>query len=211
MYDKYLPETYFDSWAQTDYYNKMFHKLETEVLYALVRGLKPSRIVEISPNKGFTSFVMLGALKKNDKPAELLSFDIIANSEGLDCDGVVKRKLTVGDARDMSLDVIDECDFLFIDSEHTYEFAAWYCDNIIPRLRPGTLIWIHDWNSVNTKDNPEIIRVLEAVEDTPPLLLPVVNLMEKYGEFTGTEINWETCRRGVWKWYRSPSQICIKT
>ena len=63
-----------------------------------------------------------------------------------DVTGVVKNP---GDIRDTYKNIIPdlkECDFLFIDAHHERDFAVFYLDNLIPYLKKGTSVHIHDIN-----------------------------------------------------------------
>jgi len=124
----------------------MFSKIDSEFLYSLVRHVKPQNIIEFSPYKGFTSMVIMRAATANNIKTLITSYDLIEDSKGLDCEGLVTRRLVVGDVKEqLKKEDLDDCDFLLVDSEHTKLFGAWYSSQLLPRLKPGTIICIHDW------------------------------------------------------------------
>ena len=125
-----------------------FHPFESTMLYSLMRLIKPKKIIEMSPDKGLTTKIMIDACNKNKIRCKIYSFDVHDASIDLDEDTeeMVFRKLIIGDAKETLTDeYLKNCDFMFIDSDHSAEFATWYCDNILPKLKRGVLIWIHDW------------------------------------------------------------------
>lgn len=122
-----------------------FKWFDSEMLYTLIRILKPKKIIEMSPDKGWTSEILIKASEDNNQKVNIYSFDIHNDSKELDRNGKVSRKLIVGKAQEtLTADFLD-CDFMFIDSDHTYNFGLWYASEILPNLRKGTYIWIHDW------------------------------------------------------------------
>ncbi len=116
--------------------NGWFEKVDAEMLYAVVRYLRPSRIVEIGT--GITSMLSAAAIARNqsDDPA-------------YDC---AVTGLEPGQIRFVpeSLDVFRQLkrgDILFIDSSHVSHAD---CDvdfqvfEILPHLEPGVWIHFHD-------------------------------------------------------------------
>ena len=127
-----------------------FHQIERTFLYSTIRSLKCKNILEISPDKGLTTHIIIGALAKNNEKAKLLSYDVHNQSQYLDQswskDCLVERTLITGSAQNtVNISDVKKCDFLFIDSDHSYAFGKWYSQNIIPHLAQGTLIFVHDW------------------------------------------------------------------
>lgn len=123
-----------------------FHITESEFLYSIIRMVKPKKIVEISPDRGFSSLVILEALEMNAIPSKLYSFDI--HNESLKhnkSEGIVTRELIIGDARETVEDsLLKETDFILIDSEHSYGFGIWYSKKF-KVVKSGILIMVHDW------------------------------------------------------------------
>jgi hypothetical protein len=162
----------------------MFDLFETEVLYSLVRTEKPESIIEFSPCDGWTSFVILEACKKNAKEdsnykAIIKSFDLVDNSRRLDYDdGAVKRELYVGDALELVPPFMKDCDFLFIDSDHSAGFANSYFETIIKKYDCG-FIWIHDWNGEECT-LPEPVTIRNCIQESNFSVYPVINLMDYF-------------------------------
>jgi predicted O-methyltransferase YrrM len=49
----------------------------------------------------------------------------------------------VGDAKE-TIRTAHDFDYLFIDSDHSAPFARWYADTLLPRVRPGVVVSVHD-------------------------------------------------------------------
>jgi len=94
---------------------------EGQILYALVRAMRPARVVEIGVDSGGTSTHILSALSANDY-GELYSVDIKA-----DVGSAVPQHLRdrwtvcVGDALTAPL---PEADIIFEDGPHTYDWTV---------------------------------------------------------------------------------------
>jgi len=130
--------------------NQAFAEFESKILYSLIRGLKPKHIIEFSPDRGFTTEILIQASIKNNQETYIKSYDIHDTSVDLDIEGVVTRTFIKGDVRStLDLESVKKCDFMFIDSDHSYDFGKWYCKSILPNLNSGVPIWIHDWSSYN--------------------------------------------------------------
>jgi hypothetical protein len=213
----------------------MFDLFETEVLYSLVRTEKPESIIEFSPASGWTSFVMLEACKQNAKEdpnykAIIKSFDLVDHSRRCDYDDDrVKRELYVGDALQLVPLFIEGCEFLFIDSDHSAEFAKSYFETIIKKYDCG-FIWIHDWEGYEALVHHEgkIIQMYEpeavknCIQESNLSIYPVINLMDYFlNEMDSDTRNYLHSRRlnptsseiGIpmrMRGDRSPSQILYK-
>ena len=141
-WNKYKTEISLGEW-----WDMVTPKVEDEFLYSIIRKIKPKKILEISPQYGRSTKIMLSAVRKNNKYCEILSYDVISDSSNLNTnDSAVKRELIVGDVKStININDIIECDFLFMDSDHSYGFGKWYSQNIIPHLKNNILVYIHDW------------------------------------------------------------------
>lgn len=152
----YRPE--YESFARTkeeangNFYfgNGAFESVDAEMLYGIVRSYKPQRIVEIG--SGYSTMLAVAALHRNaiegrkglmtaiePYPPQFLK-DFIA--EGLE--HVVQRVQYVPMALFESL---GPGDIVFIDSSHVCKFGsdvAFEFLEILPRLRPGVLVHVHD-------------------------------------------------------------------
>lgn len=128
--------------------NPAFKSVDVEILYGLVRAQRPSRVIEIGA--GYSTLVVRRALEKNARegsPGHLRSIDPYPNPR---LDLSAATELIRRPIQEMELTLFDELaanDILFIDSTHVvkaggdvqYEFLE-----ILPRLRPGVIVHIHD-------------------------------------------------------------------
>jgi len=124
--------------------------LSGQLLYCLVRHLKPKRILEISASSGYSTMFMALALKKNQgglifsyelDPKAAKSAAAVFNTYQVN-DFV---KLHVGDAQITSLSAPNDFDLYFLDSLHTDTFARWFIENhILKATRNDALFHMHD-------------------------------------------------------------------
>lgn len=119
--------------------------LEAEITYLLIRARRPRVVVEMSPNAGWSTTWILSALRDNVDGGQLWSYDLRDTSTKL-----VPRRLAQGrwhfvqgDARD-TMSLAPDFDYLFIDSDHTRDFAEWYVEALFPRIPPGGMVSVHD-------------------------------------------------------------------
>lgn len=119
--------------------------IEAEITYLLLREARPETVVEIGTFHGWSTTWILQALKDNGT-GHLHSYDIV--------DHVVRNvperlstgrwTFTQGDARENLEKIPDTADFLFIDAAHSASFARWYLQHLMPRMRPGIPVCVHD-------------------------------------------------------------------
>ncbi|GMI31179.1 hypothetical protein TeGR_g50, partial [Tetraparma gracilis] len=138
--------------------------------YMRLREQRPSRVLELSPNCGWSSFYLLSALAKNER-GTLDSFDMHDCSRHIvDThlpDLAPLRTLHLGDAFApdgalMGEGVSDAFDYFFIDSEHSYEFATRVVDVLFRTRSNPTLVGsIHDTYNQNHLPSEEAQAFLE--------------------------------------------------
>lgn len=130
---------------QFDFDNKYFGGFDAAVYYALIRQLKPQRIIEIGG--GYSTQMADKALARNGAgkltciepfPEERL------NGAGLEIELITKRveEIDVEFFSDLEAN-----DILFIDSSHTVKFGSDVCYEfleIVPRLSCGVWVHVHD-------------------------------------------------------------------
>ncbi|NEB05091.1 class I SAM-dependent methyltransferase [Streptomyces sp. SID13726] len=119
--------------------------LEAEITYLLLREARPETVVEIGTFHGWSTTWILQALKDNGT-GHLYSYDIV--------DHVVRNvpeslsagrwTFTQGDAKENLEKIPDTADLLFIDAAHSASFARWYLRHLMPRMRPGIPVCVHD-------------------------------------------------------------------
>jgi len=119
--------------------------VEAEITYLLLREFKPKTVVEISPCGGWSTTWILNALKDNGT-GRLFSYDIVDTSEKTIPQDLKEGrwKLIMGDVKENIDKLPPSIDYLFLDSDHSAEFARWYIQNLFPRLKPGTRVSVHD-------------------------------------------------------------------
>ena len=121
-----------------------------QVLYALVRTLKPRTIVEFSTSSGYSTTFTALALKRNghgrvhtidiDAQAQRAAARWLAQNDLMSC-----VEMHTGDCRDVVPKLLgDHVDLVFIDTLHSFDIAEWYFADVIPRLRADALVHIHD-------------------------------------------------------------------
>ena len=128
------------------------HKEARKVLYLMVRHFTPDVVVEISPKRGLSTLHIALALEHNGR-GRVWSFEIDYKSLR-SAAGTVRRnglahRVTwhYGDARievPRQVAALDGLEFLFLDSDHSAEFARWYTGCLFPRVRRGGIIHVDD-------------------------------------------------------------------
>ena len=131
--------------------NESFVSTDAEVLYSLIRRLRPQRVVEIG--SGYSSLLISRALTRNATDAEQTSTYTIIDPypNPLVRDGLPGlaslRSVPVQEVPLNEFTSLERNDVLFIDSSHVsrvgsdvnYEFLE-----ILPRLDPGVVVHVHD-------------------------------------------------------------------
>ncbi len=119
--------------------------VEAEITYLLLRHFRPEKVVEIGSLHGWSTGWLLHALKDNGT-GRLITMDLIDTAVA-----TVPRSLSTGrwefrkgDVRELTEDWPADLGYLFIDADHGARFARWYLRDILPRLRPGTPVSVHD-------------------------------------------------------------------
>ena len=139
-----------ESGDATEYWtgNDQYPPLDAWVLEAFLRELRPARTIEIG--SGFSSLV-----------TARVNRELLGGSMAFTCidpyprqvllDGVQGiTDVRVEQVQDTPLslfDELDERDVLFVDTSHTVKTGGdvvWIYGEIIPRLRPGVVVHIHD-------------------------------------------------------------------
>jgi hypothetical protein len=150
----YVPELEWNSRPSDDSYhynNGFFESCDAEVAYCMVRDWKPRRIIEIG--SGFSTRAMAEALRANRErdgvAGELITVD--PYPERLPSNGL-RSQITVVPERVQHLDLslfetLRADDILFIDSSHVVSTGSDVVREylqILPRLKPGVLVHVHD-------------------------------------------------------------------
>lgn len=136
-----------------DAIGKMYHDEERRILYLLTRHIAPQIIVEFSPNKGWSTLHLAQALEANGQghiySFELDSDNVLVAQKMLSEYGLEHRvTFHAGDVRKTLPTVLSKLgpkvDFLFVDSNHSYDFARWWLSDVLPFVKPQGLVHVHD-------------------------------------------------------------------
>lgn len=134
-------------WASSFSGDRGLNTFEAYCLYLFIRKYKPRRIKEMSPNNGFSTFVMIQAILDEGYENEIEIFDSYDLSY-LFCYEAEEKISKIGafnffkgDAKD-TFKLNEKIDFFFIDSDHSKNFSEWY----INFLNFSDFIFIHDIN-----------------------------------------------------------------
>jgi predicted O-methyltransferase YrrM len=145
-----LPRTADESDDGFYFENTFFGSVDAEVLYALIRNVRPARIFEVG--SGFSTAISARACRANmidtGQPCELVAIepypvDALAGVEGLS--RLIRKRV-----QDVPLELFAELeanDILFIDSSHavvTGGDVCWELLEIVPRVAPGVFVHVHD-------------------------------------------------------------------
>lgn len=211
FYDEYKKEINYDKIYRT--IKGMMCSFERKMLYCMIRGIKPQKIIEIGPYHGYSTVPMIYAMQKNNIKCSMYSFDLINKSDYLDYDNVLtSRTLIVGDVRDnIDNDYIKDCEFIFIDNGHKYEDGEWYSRNILSYLPKNAIIAIHDWEGYDHSEL-EMLAVKEHAINKD-IVKPVINLMDYVIENIDNIPELSSNRKNQLKFGRgdrSPTQILRK-
>lgn len=122
-----------------------FDDLEAEITYLLVRAYRPRTIVEIAPDRGWSTTWLLSAVRDN-QAGHVYSYDLYDYSKRAVPNELAQSRwtLTLGDVTQPPDRLPGTIDYLFLDGPHSAPFAEWYLERLLPRLRPGTPVGIHD-------------------------------------------------------------------
>jgi len=151
---RYVRELEWNTRPSADSYhynNGYFESCDAELAYCMVREWKPRRIIEIG--SGFSTRAMAQALRVNQEQdgvaGKLITVDPFP--ERLPSNGL-RSQITVVPERVQRLDLslfesLCADDILFIDSSHVVSTGSDVVREylqILPRLKPGVLVHVHD-------------------------------------------------------------------
>jgi hypothetical protein len=127
----------------------VYSTFDCQILYAAVREIKPQKVVEMSPGKGRTTSCIAQALKDNGDSVEYFLFekqdDLLNNTVSyLKSFPNINIHPESNVINNPNLDLINDIDFLMIDSNHDCLLAKYYIETLFPKVKNGGLIHIHD-------------------------------------------------------------------
>ncbi|GAB1639852.1 class I SAM-dependent methyltransferase [Krasilnikovia sp. MM14-A1259] len=119
--------------------------IEAEITYLLVRDVRPSLVAEIGTFYGWSTTWLLRALRDNGA-GRLHSYDIVDHVRRTVPADLAAGRWTFhqGDVRQDGQLRPSTVDYLFIDAAHTARFARWYTAQVLPHVRPGVPVSVHD-------------------------------------------------------------------
>jgi superfamily II DNA or RNA helicase/predicted O-methyltransferase YrrM len=134
--------------TEYDELNSMYHPLDALVLQALLRNLKPTRMIEIG--SGYSSLVS-ARVNREFLRGKMRFTCIEPNPRDFLVAGVPGiSDLHVQEVQDVPLELygeLEDGDVLFIDTSHTVKTGgdvSWIYNQILPRLNPGVVVHLHD-------------------------------------------------------------------
>jgi predicted O-methyltransferase YrrM len=132
-----------------DFQNEYFAGLDAAMYYALIRDLKPGKVIEIG--SGMSTRIAAQAIDRNrgeGHRAELICIEPYPQPRlTRDMPAVTLITERVEKVPLATFDTLQPNDILFIDSSHALKFGGDVCREfleILPRLSPGTWIHVHD-------------------------------------------------------------------
>jgi predicted O-methyltransferase YrrM len=130
--------------------NVAFDAVDAEMLFGLIRLLKPRRMYEIG--SGFSTLLAADALRRNRAdgyPCRFIAFEPYPSAE-LESKLPFDLELRRVPVQEVSLDEFKslcEDDILFIDSSHVCRIDSdvqFLFLEVLPRIRPGVVVHVHD-------------------------------------------------------------------
>jgi predicted O-methyltransferase YrrM len=131
--------------------NATFESVDAELLYGLIRSLRPNRVIELG--SGYTTLLLNMAIKRNAEagaPTKHVAYDPYPREHILGKSVPEPTKLEAISATDVPLTVFTQLeagDVLFVDTTHTVKLASdvnYILLDVLPRLNPGVLVHFHD-------------------------------------------------------------------
>jgi hypothetical protein len=114
-----------------------FDDIEAEIVCLILMHIKPKKIYEFSPCGGWSTLYMLNTLDLLKIDSKIDSFDIqnictinINKFNNLKD----KWQFHLGDVQKEYINFPDDIDYLFIDSDHSYNFTKNYIENLLNPL-----------------------------------------------------------------------------
>jgi hypothetical protein len=132
-------------------HNTGFETVDAELLYAIVRAVRPARVVELG--SGYTSLLINLACRRNAADGVQTvheAFDPYPRPHVIGDELAAPSTLTPISATDVPLDVFSGLragDILFVDTTHTVKLASdvnFVILDVLPVLAPGVIVHFHD-------------------------------------------------------------------
>jgi predicted O-methyltransferase YrrM len=154
-------------WSQVKRFGRgMAVELEIgELLFSIVRAVKPETVIETGTHKGFSTLMIAQALEQNgaghlytvdrqdfNVPAELERFGLAGRVTFLKSDSVAALK-------DLAV-TLKQVDFLWLDADHSTDAVLGEIEAALPLLVPGAYLAFHDTLS-DPNEDVAVRRILE--------------------------------------------------
>jgi predicted O-methyltransferase YrrM len=129
--------------------NRMYGRVEADVLYAVVRHRHPRRVIELG--SGFSSLIIAAALRRNEDDGHhgsYTAYDPYARDfvrRGVD--GLSLETISAADVSPSEFEALEQGDVLFIDTSHIVKVGSEVNHlilDVLPTITAGVLIHIHD-------------------------------------------------------------------
>jgi hypothetical protein len=131
--------------GEYSYLNDYFSSPDAEVGYALVRTLRPCRLIEVG--SGNSTLLFRAAIRDGGLSTELVSIDPSPRTTMEHAaDRVMKRRLQQVPASEI-INTLSANDILFIDSSHDVRIGSDVVEvflKIVPSLKEGVVVHVHD-------------------------------------------------------------------
>jgi predicted O-methyltransferase YrrM len=133
-----------------DVWNGLYEAGDAQLLYALLRHLKPAQVLELG--SGFSTLVSAAAAAANladGTPTELTAVDPEPRTQlSGEIEGLARLELSGATRIPLErFEALGEGDVLFVDTSHAVKLGSevnWLVLEVLPRLRPGVLVHFHD-------------------------------------------------------------------
>jgi hypothetical protein len=131
--------------------NSGFDSVDAELLYGMVRRVRPARVVELG--SGYTTLLINMAARRNAQDGvstRHTAYDPYPREHVLGTGLSAPTSLEAISATDVPLEVfeeLDDGDVLFVDTTHTVKLGSdvnFVVLDVLPRLRPGVIVHFHD-------------------------------------------------------------------
>lgn len=129
--------------------NRTYGRVEADVLYAMVRSQRPSRIIELG--SGFSSLIIAAAARRNIAEGAGVAYTAYdPYARDFIREGVEPLTLQLQSAAEVpveSFETLGAGDVLFVDTTHTVKLGSEVNHvilDVLPRLAPGVVVHVHD-------------------------------------------------------------------
>lgn len=129
--------------------NGSYGRGDADVLYAMLRRLKPARVLELG--SGHSTLVIAKAMLANEadgSPGELVSYDPFPSTAHEGLAGLTAlHPLRAQDVPPKRFEQLGDGDVLFVDTTHVVKIGGdvnFIVLDVLPRLAPGVTVHFHD-------------------------------------------------------------------